>query len=238
MLHFSRSLDSPTTRHLLAYVVHLSLHLLLFLPAFVPPLLPLVLPLLLPARYAHTSAASTLETYLAYYIPLLSLNGILEAYHASSATPSQIARQARWMIASSLAFAGGLWAMTRYYIPVGMTTEQYLVVASCLSMIVRIIYAALHARQYGRITLRGALPHPATIAVALGGAAVLRAGALEGKQLIAATAAIGLVTLTTLYVFPCPAPKHHHTRRADRVKRWVTEKPRYIELRRTLQDKK
>ena len=202
LLHFSRSLGSPSTRQLITYVLHISLHLLLFLPAFLPPVLPLVIPILLPARYRHTTAPSTLETYLAYYIPLLSLNGILEAFHASSATPAQISKQARWMMGSSASFAVGLWGLTSYR-PRGLTTEQYLVIASCLSMVVRIIYAARHLSRYfyakaTPIRLSEVLPHPIIIAVAMSGAAILRS--LRGLQVLGATAVIGLVTLITLSV--------------------------------------
>lgn len=204
LLHFSRSLGSPSSRQLITYVLRVSLHLLLFLPAFLPPVLPLVIPILLPARYRHTTAPSTLETYLAYYIPLLSLNGILEAFHASSARPAQISRQARWMMGSSIAFALGLWGLTTCR-PGGLTTEQYLVIASCLSMVVRIIYASRHLSRYfdskskaTPIWISEVLPSPIIIAVAIAGAAILRS--LRGLQVLGATAVVGLVTLITLSV--------------------------------------
>jgi oligosaccharide translocation protein RFT1 len=203
-LHFSRTLRTqPTsTRHLLTYVVHISTHLLLLLPAFLPPILPILLPLLLPSRYRHTTAPSTLETYLTYYIPLMSLNGILEAFHASSATPQQIGRQARWMMGSSLAFAGSLWLLARER-PGGISTEQCLVIASCVSMGVRILYAGNHAIRYFQTSPNGhgikatdILPHPAILAVVAVAAAVLRK--LKGIQVLLATGAFGIVTLAIL----------------------------------------
>jgi oligosaccharide translocation protein RFT1 len=87
--------------------------------------------------------------YLEAYIPLLSLNGILEAFHTSSATPAEIAKQARWMIGSSLAFVAALLLMIR--LPKGMMgKEEALLYASCLAMSVRIAYAYLHVRRFFR----------------------------------------------------------------------------------------
>jgi oligosaccharide translocation protein RFT1 len=127
----------------------------------------------------------------------MSLNGILEAFHASSASPSQIASQAKWMIGSSGAFAGGLWVLGRW----GMGgTEQCLVYASCFSMIVRIVYAGNHARQYFKkttpISIMDILPHPTIIAIAAVGAAVVRR--LDGNQVVLGVGGFGLITLAAL----------------------------------------
>lgn len=132
----------------------------------------------------------------------MSLNGILEAFHASSASPGQIAKQARWMIASSVAFAGGLWVLGVAKAQMGMdiSTEQCLVYASSLSMMVRIIYAGNHARQYFEktfpISFMEVLPHPTILAIAAVGAAVSRR--LEGLQVLLGVGGIGLITLIAL----------------------------------------
>ena len=127
----------------------------------------------------------------------MSLNGILEAFHASSASPQQIARQAKWMIGSSGAFASGLWAFSRWGVG---STERCLVYASCLSMVVRIVYAGDHARQYFNktlpISLTDILPHPAIIAIAAIGAAVVRR--LDGFQVLIAIGGFGFITLAAL----------------------------------------
>jgi oligosaccharide translocation protein RFT1 len=126
----------------------------------------------------------------------MSLNGILEAFHASSASPQQIARQAKWMIGSSGAFAGGLW-VSRWRVG---STEQCLVYASCLSMVVRIVYAGDHARQYFKktipISVKDILPHPTILAIAAVGAAVVRR--LDGVQVLVGVAGFGLITLAAL----------------------------------------
>ncbi|KAL7422307.1 Oligosaccharide translocation protein rft1 [Cryptotrichosporon argae] len=203
LLHLSRadagasassSASSSGARSLASvpFVVHLSTHLLVLCPAFLPPLLPAVLPLLLPGRYAHTTAASTLATYLTAYIPLLSLNGILEAVHAATARPADLARQARWMAASSAAFVAALVALTQgtqrtatqshsRALPVlgHITTEQALVYASCAAMAVRITYAAAHAHRYLAprgltLSVRAALPKPPVLAAAAAAGLALR----------------------------------------------------------------
>jgi len=145
----------------------MSLHLALLLPVFLPPLLPIILPILLPRQYKGTSAAATLQTYLVCYIPVLSLNGILESFHAASANPEQVARQAKYMIASSGAFALSLLVLTRGAELAALsdikarvtdifgakpslfvyTTEQALIYSSCIAMLVRIAYAFMHARR-------------------------------------------------------------------------------------------
>lgn len=128
----------------------------------------------------------------------MSLNGILEAFHASSASPEQIARQARWMFGSSGAFAGGLWVLTKG--DWGYSTEQCLVFASCLSMAVRIFYAGNHAQRYFRkilpISMTEILPHPTILAIAAVGAAVVRR--LEGIRVLAGVGVFGFVTLAAL----------------------------------------
>lgn len=180
-LHWSRAIES--SGQLLQLALRLSLHLLLILPAFLPPVLPAILPLLLPRRYvAETSAAQTLQTYLVAYIPLLSLNGILEAFHTASATPGQVAKQARFMILSSAAFVAALLGFVKGRLG---TTEQALIYASCAAMAVRIAYAWAHAVRFqgGKLGLRSVLPRPLVIAVVAAFAAVLRLAAAKAQGL-------------------------------------------------------
>jgi oligosaccharide translocation protein RFT1 len=62
--------------------------------SFAPPFLPLSLQLFLPRRYLSTSAPHLLGAWI-YYIPILAVNGVLEAFMLSVATPSDIHRQSR-----------------------------------------------------------------------------------------------------------------------------------------------
>lgn len=206
LLHFSSSPSDPSSIRLLTLALRLSSHLLLLLPSFLPPLLPALIPLLLPRRYLSTSAPGILETYLKVYIPLLSLNGILEAYHAATATPDQVKTQIKWMVASSLGFVGALFANGRF---LGMQTETTLIYASCLAMVIRITYALLHAQRRARITggelrVTSILPRKTSMVVAIGSGAILRMLAGMGRwqygwkgrfELIISGAILGLGTL-------------------------------------------
>ncbi|GMK58791.1 hypothetical protein CspeluHIS016_0602330 [Cutaneotrichosporon spelunceum] len=210
-LHWSRSLTGPATLPLLALAVRASLHLLLLFPVFLPPLLPSILPLLLPRKYAaETNAAGTLQTYLTAYLPLLSLNGILESFHAASATPAQVSEQAWVMGGSSVTFVLALWRLS------GMawfTREQALIYASCAAMLVRIGYAGLHAIRFTRtgtgtrIAALAVLPRPAVVAavgvagmVTWAAAAQLGEGMRDTIALLAVGAVAGVSVLGTIFV--------------------------------------
>ena len=56
------------------------------------------------ATWSGTDAHSVLELYC-FYIPLLSFNGILEAFVAATATPAQLRVQSLWMAGFSFLFA-------------------------------------------------------------------------------------------------------------------------------------
>lgn len=180
-LHWSRA--PQDSARLLQLALRLSLYLLSILLAFVPPVLPAILPLLLPRRYvAETSAPQTLQTYLVAYLPLLSLNGILEAFHTASATPAQVATQAKFMVLSSAAFVAALLALVKSRIG---TTEQALIYASCAAMAVRIGYAWAHAVRFqeGKLSLRGVVPKPLVIACVAQFAVALRLAAAKAQSL-------------------------------------------------------
>lgn len=206
LLHFSSAPTSPSSIRLLTLTVRLSAHLLLLLPAFLPPLLPALISLLLPRRYLSTSAPEILEIYLKAYIPLLSLNGILEAYHAATATPAEVKTQIKWMIASSFGFVGALVVNAK---SVRWQTEATLIYASCFAMTIRIVYALLHARRRasesgGELRMSSIIPRKAVVVAAAGSGVLLRwlamtsrwEGGWKGRgELIVAGAVLGLSTL-------------------------------------------
>lgn len=68
--------------------------LILILITFVPAYLPLVLMLLLPPKYLSTSAPSVLQAWV-WYIPVLAVNGGLEAFVSSVAMSKDLNRQSR-----------------------------------------------------------------------------------------------------------------------------------------------
>ena len=103
-LYFSRTLGinfktQPSVQHtvdilhaLLAIQMTFSMILLVFGSAY----LPILLPLLLPRQYFSTSAPSVLSAWV-WYIPVLAVNGGLEAFHSSVATPKDLNAQSRFV---------------------------------------------------------------------------------------------------------------------------------------------
>lgn len=57
-----------------------------------PAYLPAVLPLLLPSRYLATNVTNLLSAWL-WYIPLLAINGVLEAFVSSVSSAADLKRQ-------------------------------------------------------------------------------------------------------------------------------------------------
>jgi oligosaccharide translocation protein RFT1 len=199
LLHFSSCPLSPQNGPLISFITHISSYLLLLLPSFLPPLLPPLLSVFLPKKYLLTSAPSTLQTYLCFYIPLLSLNGVLEAYHTATATPRQMTKQTIWMVASSGVFVVALFALK-----FTLKTETALISASCIAMGVRIVYAYLHAQRQAGVGVRALLPKSAVTVTAVACGAVLRRIYKTGRwtqgwstwlELLGFGGAMGLVTL-------------------------------------------
>jgi len=199
LLHFSSSPGATENGPLISFITHISSHLLLLLPSFLPPLLPPLLSVFLPRRYLVTSAPSTLQTYLCFYIPLLSLNGVLEAYHTATATPRQMTIQTRWMIGSSFVFVAALFGLRNF-----LQTETALISASCVAMGVRIFYAYLHAKKSAGMGVRALLPKSAVTVTSVVCGAVLRRIYKTGRwtkgwstwvELLGFGGVLGLVTL-------------------------------------------
>ncbi|KAF8308913.1 Rft-1-domain-containing protein [Clavulina sp. PMI_390] len=91
---------ASTSQLILLLYTHLSLVFIVFGPPFVPTLASF----LLPRRYVlNTSAPAVLQAYC-LYLPVMALNGFLEALMASVAEPRDLARQSRFMGAASILF--------------------------------------------------------------------------------------------------------------------------------------
>jgi oligosaccharide translocation protein RFT1 len=172
--------DKTAPRHIFILLIRSCLLLALLCPAFIPPALPFVLPYILPARYLSTSAPSTLLTYLTVYIPILALNGILEAVFSVTASSGGVANQGIVMIACTGAFGAALLIMKEArdagWLGVGM--ESCLVLANAVQMGLRIGYAWIHARQVFRdgrsLSVRRVLPKWRTLGAVVFAAMALR----------------------------------------------------------------
>lgn len=145
-------------------MVRVALYLLLLCLSFVPPLAGIVFPYLLPRSYRHTSAFQTLTAYVTLYLPILGMNGILEAFFAATSGVKGLGRQSGVMVVSSGAFAGTLMLLSSFrhrlgtgndVIPTSLVNpawlhtwtnpEVSLVYANVVSMLVRIVFAFRHA---------------------------------------------------------------------------------------------
>lgn len=66
----------------------------LVLVALGPSNLPILLVVFLPSKYLGTSAPQLLKAWI-FYIPILAVNGLLEAFVTSVATPRDVNKQSR-----------------------------------------------------------------------------------------------------------------------------------------------
>ena len=119
--------------------------------------LPIVLQLLLPAQYISTSAPNVLSAWI-YYIPVLALNGGLEAVYSSVATSQDLRAQSRsvifplcrlvltlcrWMLTFSVIYI--LSAAALYNLGFGDTSLVY---ANIANLTARIWYTSTFITEY------------------------------------------------------------------------------------------
>lgn len=114
-----------------------------------PSFSPLLLRFVAGIRWSDSEAPFVLAAYC-YYIPLLAINGILEAFVSAAATPAQLRVQSAWMIAFSAAFAAAGFLVLK----VGDQGARGLVLANAVNMTCRIIWSWQFVGGYLR--LRGA----------------------------------------------------------------------------------
>lgn len=107
----------------------------LFAFALGPTIAPLLLKLVAGSQWSDTSASEVLGTYC-YYIPLLAINGVTEAFVAATATTAELGAQSVWMGAFFAGFAGSAYLFLRV-LEMG---AKGLVLANCVNMASRIIF--------------------------------------------------------------------------------------------------
>lgn len=131
----------------------LQAHLLLILMTFLPPYLPTLLSHFLPKKYLVTSAPSILQAY-AHYLPMMSLNGLLEAFAFSVMSPADVKVQTRWLFITSISFGLSVWILADR-LALG---EVGLVYANVASLGMRAAWAAKFSHQWFKRTWsRGAV---------------------------------------------------------------------------------
>ncbi|KAL4065422.1 Rft protein-domain-containing protein [Scleroderma citrinum] len=106
--------------------------------------LPMVVQVLLPSQYLATSASQVLSAWV-WYIPFLAINGGLEAFHSSTATPEDLRKQSWWMLVYSSMYI--ISAILFYRLGFG---DASLVYANVVNLSARIVYTMLFTLHFFR----------------------------------------------------------------------------------------
>lgn len=104
---------------------------------------PLLLQIVAGSRWSDTGAGEVLGTYC-YYIPLLAINGVSEAFVSATASTSELRRQSIWMGAFFVAFAGSAYL----FLGVLEMGARGLVLANCVNMTSRILFNMSFIKDY------------------------------------------------------------------------------------------
>lgn len=146
-----------------------------FVLAIGPAAAPLLLSIIAGQRWIDSGAGQVLSTYC-YYIPVLAINGVTEAFVSSVATQAEIYRQSMWMLAFSVGFAGASYVFL-HTLDMG---AQGLVWANSLNMVVRILWSSAFIARYlkrngSKLEIRSLVPSWTVISTGIGmHAALLR----------------------------------------------------------------
>ncbi|ROV98149.1 hypothetical protein VPNG_08570 [Cytospora leucostoma] len=139
-----------------------------------PVAAPLVLSLVAGSQWTASGAGQALAAYV-YYIPLLAINGLAEAFVASVASESEVNRQSVWMSVFSFVFAASGYVFLRVlnWGAIG------LVWANGINMVGRIIWAAWFINRYMKQKgtdweVTALLPSPLSLAAAAVASQVVR----------------------------------------------------------------
>lgn len=139
-----------------------------------PTMAPLLLKIVAGKAWIESGAGDVLAQYC-FYIPLLAINGLTEAFVSSVATESEVNRQSVWMLAFSAGFAGAAYV----FLGILELGAEGLVWANTLNMALRIVWSTAFIVSYmkrysNNLELSAILPKPMTIAAGVGAYAILR----------------------------------------------------------------
>ncbi|KAL7276303.1 Oligosaccharide translocation protein rft1 [Rhizina undulata] len=187
-----------SSENILKILLKLYLLLSIFAAALGPPFAPIALNILAGSRWAQSNAGPVLANYC-YYIPLLAINGITEAFVQSVATPRELQVQSLWMFSFSLGFgiAGYGFVKTLGW------GAQGLVWANVVNMALRIIWSSVFIQRYfGRLGKKidwtGVLPGVIFISVALPVGALARSAVERGAGMMKEIGAAGVLSVVLL----------------------------------------
>ncbi|MCJ1339598.1 Oligosaccharide translocation protein rft1 [Bachmanniomyces sp. S44760] len=164
-----------SARDYLRTILHLYSLLSVYVVCVGPTLAPLLLRYIAGPRWTSTSAGSVLAAYC-YYIPLLAINGILEAFVSAAAKPAQLRTQSMMMIGFSAGFVGAGYIVLGVY-DLG---AKGLVLANAINMAMRICWSSTFVREYLReggadLKLQKILPNKGTLLSGIASALFLNA---------------------------------------------------------------
>ena len=108
-------------------------------PALAPPLLSLIAG----SRWSATGAGDVLGAYT-FYIPLLAMNGVTEAFVAAVASNGELYAQSVWMGMFSAGFAGSAY----FFLRVLESGARGLVWSNCVNMGLRIVFNVAFVRRF------------------------------------------------------------------------------------------
>lgn len=100
-----------------------------------PTLAPILLRLVAGSKWADTEASTVLSTYC-YYIPLLAINGVTEAFVAAVATNKELHTQSFFMGGFFIGYAGAAYVFL-YLMQLGALGLVY---SNCVNMFLRILF--------------------------------------------------------------------------------------------------
>ncbi|TAQ83691.1 hypothetical protein B7494_g7982 [Chlorociboria aeruginascens] len=138
-----------------------------------PTMAPILLRIVAGPRWTTSGAGHVLSMYC-YYIPLLAINGLTEAFVSSVATKSEVNTQSMWMLAFSAGFGGSAFIFLRV-LDLG---AEGLVWANTINMFLRILWSisfiSSYLRRHGaQLQLSVLVPHPLTLGAGVATFAVL-----------------------------------------------------------------
>lgn len=147
---FSKLLATPAERKsmelsvsVLSIILRLYIYLSIFAVAFGPMVSSYVLQFLVSKAWLDTEAPVVLATYTCY-IPFLAINGALESFVQSVATPADIKKQSSALFAFSLTFASAAYFLMRPF----ELGSKGLVLANMFNMAQRIGWCIMWIEEY------------------------------------------------------------------------------------------
>lgn len=124
--------SKATAKLVLTSILRVYMLASIFLMSIAPRLITNVLPVLL--RNSRWISVTDVLAAFCYYIPLLAINGILEAFVTATASPKLLRQQGLWWVLCSLAFGAAGYLFRGYHAP-------GLVYANCVNLSMRIVWA-------------------------------------------------------------------------------------------------